>query len=175
MFSRSRSVANALLAILFAFTFDHARAAQLACYPNIPSYMLATYGPSYEADENLLVKQKRHGSVTFTMVADMTSGTNIVRTLFRKTDRGEYCIVLKTPPAAELKVATLDKAGVPLTFLTTDQAPGTQAANEIVYSLGKANTYTPTLCKSVIFKRSKIIKIRVPCPRNSDPDDGRGP
>jgi hypothetical protein len=161
MASNLYRTACALLAASFA---PWANAAQPVCYPDIPSYMLAVYGPSFKDDDNLLVKEKRYGSVTFTMATDRTTGTNIVRTLLRQSDRDGHCIVLTTIPAIELKVARTDKTGVPLAFLTSDQAPGAQPGNEITYTLGKGNIYTPTSCKQVMYKGAKIIKRRVPCP-----------
>lgn len=156
-----RHAACALLAASFA---PGANAAQPACYPDIASYMLSVYGPSFKDDENLLVKQQRYGSVNFTLAADRTPGTNIVRTLLRKSHKDGYCIVLTTQPAADLKVARTDKAGIPLVFLTSDQAPGTQPGNEITYTLGKGNIYKQTSCRQVIYKGAKIIRRRIPCP-----------
>lgn len=164
MTDNARKIARALSCLMFAFVSQVAPAAQPQCFPDIPTYMVATFGPAYEEDDNLLVKEQQYGSQTFTMVADMTPGTNIVRTLFRQTEKDGFCVVLTTLPAAQLKVVKNDKAGVPLAFITADQAPGTEPGNEIIYSLGKSKTYIPTSCKKVTYKGTKAVKKSVACP-----------
>lgn len=164
MTDNARKISRAFFCLIFASISQAAFAAQPQCYRDIPTYMVANFGPAYEEDENILIKEQQYGTQTFTMVADMTPGTNIIRTLFRQTDKDGFCVVLKTLPAAQLKVVKTDKAGVPLDFITADQAPGTEAGNEIIYSLGKSKTYLPTSCKKVTFKGKKVTKKSVPCP-----------
>jgi hypothetical protein len=163
MIANNRKIAFALTWAVAVLAHGKALASQPPCYPDIPSYMAATFGPAYQEDENLIIKERQYGKQTFTMVADMTPGTNIVRTLFRHNDKDGYCMVLKTLPMAQLKVTKTDKAGVPLEFLTSDQAPGTEPGNEIIYTLAKSKVYTPTSCKKVSYKGAKPVKKDVPC------------
>lgn len=170
MTDNALKLARAFSCLIFVSVSQLALAAHPKCFPDIPSYMVATFGPAYQEDENLLIKERQYGTQTFTMVADMTSGTNVVRTLFRQTEKDGFCIVLTTLPSVQLKVVKTDKAGVPLAFLAVDQAPGTEPGNEITYSLGKSKTYVPTSCKKVTYKGTKAIKKSVACPVMPDCD-----
>jgi len=92
--------------------------------------MVKTYGPAFHDDENLVAQEQFFGKIKFTEVLDLTSGTNVSRTLLRANARKEMCVVLTTPPAVQLDLVKVNAAGVPQEFKSTDQAPPGMPVNE---------------------------------------------
>jgi hypothetical protein len=133
-----------------------------ACYPDSNAYMVATYGTEFHEDENLRVSKKTFGKTRFSLVEDLTSGTNHSRVLLRSTGEKKVCVVLATPPVAQLEVVKVDSGGVPQEFKAVDQAPPGMAGTEIRYRLAGDMTYQAT-CTSVIWRGNKAIRKPIAC------------
>jgi len=125
--------------------------------------MVATYGPAFRDDENLLAQQKIFGKITFTLVLDLTSGTNVSQALFRANARKEMCLVLTTPPAVQLELVKVNAAGVPEEFKSVDQAPPGMPQNEIIYRRSGNMRYTAAVCHHLNWKGERVTRKRVAC------------
>lgn len=112
-----------------------------ACFADATAYMMASFGAAYRDDENLRVSEKVFGKTSFTLVEDMSSGTNHARVLLRPDAARRLCVVLATPPVAQLDAVKVDAAGVPLEFRAVEQAPPGSKGRVIVYRLTGAMGY----------------------------------
>jgi len=125
--------------------------------------MIATYGPAFHDDENLVTQEQIFGKIKFTLVLDLTSGTNVSHTLLRANARKELCVVLTTPPAAQLELVKVNAAGVPEEFKSVDQAPPGMPVNEIFYRLAGNMRYTTAMCSHLTWNGRKFVRKRVAC------------
>jgi len=139
-----------------------AHATEPACYPDSDAYMVATYGKEFLDDENLRVSKTTFGKVKFSLVEDLTSGTNYSRVLLRAIGEKKVCVVLATPPVAQLEVIKVNSTGVPEEFRAADQAPPGMASTEIKYRLAADMTYRAT-CTSVKWRGKTAIRKPVAC------------
>jgi hypothetical protein len=98
-------------------------------------FATATFGATFAQDENIVLRKEWLGSRVFHIVEDRTSGTNYSRTLLLANPNGAYCVVLETPPIAQLDVLSVQPDGFPHRLRSTDQAPPGLPVNEITYVL----------------------------------------
>jgi len=139
-----------------------ANALEPACYPDSNAYMVATYGTEFHEDENLRVSKKTYGKTKFSLVEDLTPGTNHSRILLRSAGDKKVCVVLATPPVAQLEVVRVNSVGVPEEFKAADQAPPGMVGTEIKYRLADDMTYRAT-CSSVKWQGKNAIRKPVAC------------
>jgi len=156
------SIQSALLGMLIAVP-AYASADAPACFPNVEAYMVARFGPAYRDDENLVVQDKVFGKTRFSLVMDVTSGTNASHTLLRANTQKEMCVVLMTPPTVELQLVSVDAAGVPMEFKSVDQAPPGMPANDILYRRTDAMQYAMAVCHHLTWKGQRQSRKRVAC------------
>lgn len=102
------------------FINQSAYGAEAECYPTVDAYMTASYGENYKDDENISAHKDIYGGNIFYIVADKTSGTNYSRSLLRENASGKFCLILSTPPIAQLIPRAPDEFGVPQKFVATD-------------------------------------------------------
>lgn len=124
--------------------------------------MTASYGENYKDDENISVREDKYGGNKFYTVADKTSGTNYSRSLLRESAPGKFCLVLSTPPVAQLTPRARDEFGVPRRFVATDQAPPRIAEHEWIYVFNwDKSRYDAKICKEIswINKTKKTTNI----------------
>lgn len=146
-------------------TVEPCRADAMApiCFSDPDAYMVATYGAQFKDDDNLRVTEKIFGKIRFTLVEDRTSGTNHSRILLRASSNKKVCVVLETPPVAQLDVVEVNAAGVPEEFKAAEQAPPGMPGTEINYRLASDTTYRAVTCTAVKWHRKKVIRTPISC------------
>lgn len=142
----------------------NAAAPQPSCFANVEAYMVATYGAAFRDDDQLVVSEKIYGKTRFTLVRDLTSGTNVAHVLLRPAPNRQVCVVLRTPPVAQLDVIAVDAAGVPEAFRTSEQASGENATTEIIFRRTQKNDYAPAVCNNVTWRNNRWAKKPIACP-----------
>jgi len=125
--------------------------------------MVATYGPAFHDDENLVVQEKMFGKIRFTLVRDLTSGTNVSHNLLRADARNDMCVVLTTPPAVQLELVKVDAAGVPEEFRSVDQGAPGMPVNEIFYRLAGTMHYATAVCNHLTWNGRRFARRRTAC------------
>lgn len=140
----------------------HANAMTSACFSDPEAYMVATYGAEFKDDENLRLTEKTFGKTRFSLVEDLTSETNHSRVLLREAGSQKVCVVLTTPPVAQLDVVKVNAAGVPEEFKAVEQAPPGKAGTEISYRLTGDMTYRAA-CTSVKWQGHRVIRKPAAC------------
>lgn len=133
------------------------------CFASVSDFMTAEYGGQFRDDENLRIKETVFGKTSFTIVQDLTSGTNHSRVLLRTNAGSKICVVLRTPPVAQFEMVKADDDGVPQEFRTTDQAPPGMASMEILYRRINATDYAPAVCSSVMWRGKRSVKTQTKC------------
>lgn len=155
--------AGPALLLLLAAAPGAARGAAPPCYADVDAYMVATYGEPFHADDNLHVSGKTYGKTRFSLVEDVTSGSNHARVLLRARGNKEVCVVLATPPVVQLDVVKLDAAGIPVEFRAANQAPPGSAGTEISYRLAGDMFYVAAACTSVTWQGRRATRKAVAC------------
>lgn len=118
------------------------------CYPALESAMAGTYGPGFKDDQNIVQERRRIGSRKFVIGSDTTSGTNSQRTVFEWRASDGWCVVLTSPPVADLKPGP-ESAGIqrPATWTAVTQAPPGFPEIKVVFEwAAKEKVYKPTIC-----------------------------
>lgn len=153
-----------LLGIFSIFNGNLAFGAEWQCFPSIDAYMSMSYGENYRDDENISIREEKYGKGKLFFVTDKTSGTNYARYLLRKMKPGQFCLVLSTPPVAQLVAGTRDETGFPKKFFATDQAPPGLPAHEITYVLDQQSfRYDAKICNEVLYANKKRNVKSVSC------------
>lgn len=140
-----------------------AQAPAPACFADANAYMVATFGENYRDDENLHLTEKTYGKTKFSLAEDATSGTNHSRVLLRELQPKKVCVVLITPPVAQLDVGKVNTAGVPEEFKASDQAAPGLPENEIIYRLTPQMGYIASACSTVTYKGTLATKKTIKC------------
>jgi hypothetical protein len=151
-----------LAGALFALFGNAAYGTETQCFPTVAAYMSKSYGESYQVDDNISVREKKYGRNILYSVADKTSGTNYARSLLRENTKGEFCLVLVTPPIAQLDPEMRGESEMPQKFIASDQAPPGLPGHEITYVFNpKDFRYDAKTCKEILRinkkKKSKLI------------------
>lgn len=134
-----------------------------ACFSDLNAYMVATYGAEFKDDDNLRMTERIFGKTRFSIVEDRTSGTNYARVLLRARSSKNVCVVLQTPPVAQLDVVKVNAAGVPEEFTTADQAPPGMPGTEMRYRLTSDRTYRVVACTAVKWQGKQVIRKQIAC------------
>jgi hypothetical protein len=140
-----------------------AQAPAPTCFSDANAYMVATFGDNYRDDENLKLTEKTYGTTKFSLAEDATSGTNHARVLLRELQPKKVCVVLSTPPVAQLDVSKVNTSGVPEEFTATDQAPPGLPENEITYRITPQMNYVAAACSTVTHKGKVATKKMIKC------------
>lgn len=141
------------LALLTIQSVAYAAAAD--CFPSVEAYASKRYRAEFRNDENIVLSKKKFGKAIFDIVEDKTSGTNHPRSLLSKR-AGGYCVVLTTPAVSQLAMIATDDSGVPLRFMSMDQAPPGLPQHEITYTLNPASSvYEPGDCRGISYVGNK--------------------
>ncbi|WP_454871989.1 hypothetical protein [Paraburkholderia xenovorans] len=119
-----------------------------SCYSSLKAGMSDTYGPGFEEDKNILKLRRRSGLRDFVIASDTTSGANSQRTVFEQRNATSWCVVLTSPPVADLvpapASATLQR---PLTWTSVTQAPPGFPEMKVLYKWNaKDLIYAPANC-----------------------------
>jgi hypothetical protein len=149
--------------VLMALVPCTADALAPTCFSDPNAYMVATYGAEFKDDDNLRVTERMFGKIRFTLVEDRTSGTNHSRVLLRASSDEQMCVVLETPPVAQLDVVKVNAAGVPEEFNAAEQAPPGMPGTEICYRLASDTTYRAVTCTAVKWQGKKVIRTPISC------------
>jgi hypothetical protein len=110
--------------------------------------MASVYGQQYELDENITQKRLAFGKVKMVETADTTSGTNAARTVFEQRAKNSWCVVLSSPPVAQIvPYASSNRLNRPSKWEALTQSdPGFDRV-KIVYLWRAAKAvYFPTTC-----------------------------
>ena len=99
------------------------------------------YGTGYQSDENIMQKKLSFGKVEMVISADTTSGNNAARTIFERRSNNLWCVVLSSPPVAQIvPLVTDNKSTRPNGWETLTQAES--AFDEIKVALLKTEWVT---------------------------------
>lgn len=119
-----------------------------SCYPSLKVGMSDTYGSDFEEDENILHFPRRIGSHNFVIASDSTSGTNSQRTVFEQRGARSWCVVLTSPPVADLAPGpSSESLKRPLTWTSVTQAAPGFPEIKVIYKWDSKNMiYKPASC-----------------------------
>ena len=157
---KSHLFVTLIVAILHGTAFG----ADGQCFSSIEAFMVNSFGEHYLNDENLFLIDKKYGKQKFKVSEDRTSGTNYSRSLLiERKDKG-VCLLLSTPPIAQLNAFSFNRRGFPVQFISNDQAPPGLPEHEITYLFDPVNfKYVPITCKEVMNNGKKRTKKEVTC------------
>jgi hypothetical protein len=108
----------------------------------------ANSGTGFEEDENIMQSRRRMGSRDFVISSDTTSGTNSQRTVFEQQSGRGWCVVLTSPPVADLTPGQLSASTRrPMTWFSVTQAPPGFPETRVLYKWdSKHLIYKPAGC-----------------------------
>lgn len=134
------------------------------CYKSTNEYLLYSYGEKFSEDENLITypfklkpPSKHSDDVQFHWIADVTTGTNFTRVLFRVRPNIDACAILLVPLASSVEYGA-SKTLMPPFIRTTDTPPPGFKTTAVTYKFNSKGEYDPTVCtKSERNKKPKKI------------------
>jgi hypothetical protein len=105
----------------------------------------------------------KQGDQIFTVVEDITSGTNhsftLIKQFFQKS-----CVVLVTTPTVSLEAQSYDKSGFLIELLSVDQAVPGSATHEISYIFNsQQKIYTAASCRELRYQGAQLYVRPVDC------------
>lgn len=160
MNAKFRNIKKFGQSILYVFLANHGTAcAGNLCFPTVEKFLIESYGDNFREDENISVHLEKLGSKEFIVVTDKTSGTNYARNLLVEKSKDNFCLVLSTPPVAQLTASKVDANEFPK-LVATDQAPPNLPGREITYVFNVNRfRYNATICKKIShYKKTVHIK-----------------
>ncbi|MPW16207.1 hypothetical protein GCT13_04510 [Paraburkholderia sp. CNPSo 3157] len=119
-----------------------------SCYPSLKAGLSDTYGVGFEEDENIVQFRRHIGSRNFVISSDTTSGTNSQRVVFEQRNERDWCVVLTSPPVADLTPGRVFASSQrPLTWSSVTQAPPGFLETKVIYTWdSKYLIYRPESC-----------------------------
>lgn len=133
------------------------------CFTTVEEFLTKSHGENYRDDENISAHVGKFGNKEFLIVADKTSGTNYARTLLYERLPNQLCLVLQTPPIAQLTSSTVDVHEFP-NLVSTDQAPPGMPQREITYLFNWDRfRYDATMCKEISSFRKALRAKTISC------------
>jgi hypothetical protein len=119
-----------------------------SCYSSLNSGMSDTYGTDFADDENILQFPRSVGSRKLIIASDSTSGTNSQRTVFERRGPRKWCVVLSSPPVADLAPGAVSASlQRPTTWTSVTQAPPGLPETKVTYRWdSKDQVYKPVTC-----------------------------
>lgn len=133
------------------------------CFPAVDEFLAKSYGDDYRDDENISVHLEKFGEKEFIVVADKTSGTNYARNLLIEKSHNRFCLVLRTPPVAQLTTSIVDAHEFP-NIVATDQAPPDLPGHEITYFFNVDRfRYDATVCREISHYQKTVRAKTVSC------------
>ena len=133
---------------LFALPQPWKNSHYASCYSSLNLGMSDTYGADFADDENILQSPRSIGSRKFVIASDSTSGTNSQRTVFEKRGSRKWCVVLSSPPVADLAPGAVSVfLQRPTTWTSVTQAPPGFPETKVLYRWNsKDQVYKPVSC-----------------------------
>lgn len=119
------------------------------CYKSLKSGMSAVYGQKFDEDQEILRNHRKIGSKEFVIASDSASGTNSQRTIFERRTANKWCVVLTSPPVADLSPSEISKTSRrPMIWTTTTQASPGFTETKVIYKWDlKQKIYLPYSCQ----------------------------
>ena len=119
-----------------------------SCYSSLKAGMSDTYGANFPEDENIVQSPRRLGFRNFVIASDTTSGTNAQRSVFEQRGGQNWCVVLASPPVADLIAGpVLISLQRPITWSSVTQAPPGFPETKVIYKWDdKIRVYKPADC-----------------------------
>lgn len=119
-----------------------------SCYPSLNAGMSDTYGPDFKEDGEILQIHRKIGSRNFVIASDSTSGTNSQRTVFEQRGPANWCVMLTSPPVADLVPGPISTSiQRPMIWTSVTQAPPGFMETKVIYKWdSNAQVYKPLGC-----------------------------
>jgi hypothetical protein len=151
------------LIALLLLLFSQAQASEKTCFSSVQGYLLSVYGDGYSNDENLTTSKKNFGNQVFSVVEDLTSGTNHSFALIKEYPK-QVCVLLVTGPVVSLVASSYDKSGFPVSLTSVDQASPGEPSHEISYAFDpRQQKYIVSTCREIRYHGNRSYATQTDC------------